>query len=706
MALVTELILYQESDAEPWVDGFAPAADEPDDAGRDRIAQWLGKFSRERLQPLEERCSRVRHLAEGKGPTSLDTVVGQQFLGGALATYREQLDALCRSAWTYLHHRSVFEAAESFHFARQFRDHGKLYDAFEVDLDRIPAIVAADINLQTLAERITVRLELTTACTVQALDLPLTADYPASIMLIIRHGGALSSVFHHRDDGHRGTIYYRPPNEATLIFTPSLRLIEICADSPLVRQEAAQAFAEVTLGQDLSRRPLTWRRYNLTRFRNSFRLPLPDVNGVDLHDARVLEAEIRLGSWARKLVLKVGKDDDIEEVATSYLGRNNILQRAASYSSISIAVTYNPLGDAKVRTLNITVTGDKRSNLQNNKDPDARSLGYRLLQEWGILSAFRQINPDDLGAMLPAMLLLYDRGESKVSGTYLRELGLDPERLIEGGLLERCGRQEIVLLDDADGGDGTVRPSATPGMVRVFGSFGEDLGEHPAADLTLYEINDDWLYETLTALIRPILNKRGGEFRDPDLTLLGTMQINGAAVPVYFGRRLDDLKTLRRLDSALRARNSAGVGIVLSACVATLGCLGPNVVVPLHSALSCEEPDGPVLSRDALELAFRSQRKLAVGGDLPQVLRSGRQSATLHVPGKDPLFLAGNQQIVLFERLVAAAIAGSPDIQVKELMEGLGSRNPSHAFPRDARTTIMGIYIGSVTKRGYWRLLT
>ena len=113
-----------------------------------------------------------------------------------------------------------------------------------------------------------------------------------------------------------------------------------------------------------------------------------------------------------------------------------------------------------------------------------------------------------------------------------------------------------------------------------------------------------------------------------------------------------------------------------------------------------------MLSRDALELAFRSQRKLAVGGDLPQVLRSGRQSATLHVPGKDPLFLAGNQQIVLFERLVAAAIAGSPDIQVKELMEGLGSRNPSHAFPRDARTTIMGIYIGSVTKRGYWRLLT
>ncbi|WP_136646735.1 hypothetical protein [Tabrizicola sp. YIM 78059] len=78
-------------------------------------------------------------------------------------------------------------------------------------------------------------LQLKTACTVKALDLPATAAHPASIMLIVRNGGPLSSVHDHHDDGRRGTIYYRPPNEAILIYTPAIRQIEICADSPVVR---------------------------------------------------------------------------------------------------------------------------------------------------------------------------------------------------------------------------------------------------------------------------------------------------------------------------------------------------------------------------------------------------------------------------------------------------------------------------------------
>ncbi len=94
-----------------------------------------------------------------------------------------------------------------------------------------------------LATKITKVLELKTNCTVKALDLPATSAHPASIMLIVRHGGPLSSVYDHRDDGRRGTIYYRPPNEATLIYTPSMRQIEVCADSPVVRQEVAGAFA-------------------------------------------------------------------------------------------------------------------------------------------------------------------------------------------------------------------------------------------------------------------------------------------------------------------------------------------------------------------------------------------------------------------------------------------------------------------------------
>ena len=133
--------------------------------------------------------------------------------------------------------------------------------------------------------------------------------------------------------------------------------------------------------------------------------------------------------------------------------------------------------------------------------------------------------------------------------------------------------------------------------------------------------------------------------------------------------------------------------------------LGPNVIAPLLENLAPESEDF-VLSRDGLELAWRGGRELAGGGEVPRVLRSGPQSATLHVPGKPPLVLTGANQIRIFERLVAAVLAGSPDVQVKTLMDGTGSRNPQQAFRAPTWRDIKDVYIGRGQKRGYWRLIT
>ena len=682
-----------------------PADEEEVDAFRQEIIEALSKFDADELGPAEQRCRRIRSLADGKGITSLTTIAEQQLDDEQSQEFEDQPDPLCRSIWAFLNARQTFEDAESFHFARQFRDCGKLYDAFEVELEKAAALDAASIDEISLAAKITNVLALKTNCTVKALDLPPTEAHPASIMLIVRHGGPLSSVFDHRDDGRRGTIYFRPPNEATLIYTPSMRQIEVCADSPMVRQEIAGSFAEVALGHDVSQKPLTWKRYNLSRFRTSLRLELPKIDGYEIKFARVLEAEIRLGTWRRKLLLKVAVDDDIEDVTDRYLRPHNIFRRADGFSRIGIAVFYNRVGDDKERTLNITISGTKSCNLQSNKDPEERNLGFALLQEWGILSAFRQIDPNDLRAMFPKLVELHDRVEDEVSGGYLRELGLDPDRLIQGGLLERRDRQDVVLIEDDDiDGEGAIKPSATEGMVRTIGPFGEDAGEQPASDLEMYAINRQWLHETVLRLMKPLLIKRASQILDPDLTLTGAMQIDGAEVPVYIARRLDDLKTVGKLDLALRARNKAGVGIVLAASPELPSCLGPNVVVPLLTNVSSED-DEFVLSRDGLELAFRNSFSLARGGATPQVLRSGKQSASLHVPGKDPLNLLGGDQITIFERLVAAEKAGSPDMQVKELMDGLGSRSPQQAFRKEAWESILNVYISKGAKRGYWRLV-
>jgi hypothetical protein len=66
----------------------------------------------------------------------------------------------------------------------------------------------------------------------------------------------------------------------------------VCADSANVRQQISSAFAEVALGHDVSRKPLSWKHYNLSRFRTGFSLPIPSIPGYDIRLARVLEAEV------------------------------------------------------------------------------------------------------------------------------------------------------------------------------------------------------------------------------------------------------------------------------------------------------------------------------------------------------------------------------------------------------------------------------
>jgi hypothetical protein len=684
----------------------ASSCDREDGDRRQDIIDALRHHDQEDLRPLEQRCQRICRLAEGKGVASLDTIAGQRLTGDQHAEYSNQLDPLCRSIWTYIQFRSVFEDAESFHAARQFRDYGKLYDAFEVELDKVVPINAASIDEQALATRITEILRLKDCCSVRALDLPPAGTHPRSIMLIVRHAGPLSSVFDYRDDGGKRPIHFRPPNEAILIYTPAKQQIEICAESPVVRQKIGASFAEATLGQDLSRKPLTWKRYDLSRFRSSLTLPLPEIDGFVMLAAKVLEVELRLGNWQRKLSLKVTMDDAIEQVATRYLGPNSVVRRAESFSRIGIAIRYHQTKDDQERTFNITVSGSKSCNLPSIKDPEQRRLGYALLDAWGIMSPFRQIEAAELRHMFPTLVRLFDRTEQEVTGRFLREAGLDPKRLIEGGLLERRGRQEIMLDVAEDGIDGevSVAPSSTPGMVRLTGSFGEDLGESPAGDLELYQLNQDWLHESLIGLIKPMLSQRSPHILDNDLTLLGSMLIDGGTVPVYFARRLGEQKVLNKLDLLLRGRNNSGFGIVLAAGDGLPSCLGPNVVVPLLPHLSDEE-NGPVLSRGGIEFAFRSGRSLAMGGSTPVVQRYSNQSATLYVPGKNPLSLVGANQIRLFERLVEAHLAGSPDVKASRLTEGAKSSSPQHCFRPDMWNSILGVYITKGIRHGYWRLM-
>ena len=90
---------------------------------------------------------------------------------------------------------------------------------------------------------------------------------------------------------------------------------------------------------------------------------------------------------------------------------------------------------------------------------------------------------------------------------------------------------------------------------------------------------------------------------------------------------------------------------------------------------------------------------------MPRVVRNGTQAGTLYIPGGEPLFLAGNDQLTIFERLVAAHVKGVPDVYVGDLMDGFSAKSPQQAFRAELWKDIVGVYIARGAKRGYWRLI-
>jgi len=276
---------------------------------------------------------------------------------------------------------------------------------------------------------------------------------------------------------------------------------------------------------------------------------------------------------------------------------------------------------------------------------------------------------------------------------------------MSGARSDRPDRQDIVLIDEDDiVGEAAIKPSSTPGMVKATGPFGEDAGEYPLAEMERFQLNRQWLQETVLRLVGPLLTKKGTQIIDQDLILLGDMGVNGANSSVYFARRLGDPAVINKLDQILRARNTSGIGIVLSASPAIFTCLGPNVVAPILSHLGGEGEDC-VLSRDAVIQTLNTGRNLAMGGSTVSVLKSDAQSASLCIPGKAPLAILGAKQISIFDRLVAAHLAGSPDVKTAVLIEDTGVQSPQQAFRKPMWDSILNVYIGKGPTRGYWRLV-
>ena len=691
----------------PW----SAASDEASNqAIRTQLFDIANELKADAAVPLDRHAHRILTLAEGRGVETITRVAAKLFEQAYIDAFAAQLDDLGRSLWLYRHQSLLFDEAENLFYADHYRNFGRMYEAFELDADAKVDFVWDDSVKAALENQIQEKLELTGRCTVTHLQVGKKDAAGKEVpqhLLIVRHGGPLSSIAeYHEADGSRQERYYRPLNEATLLFSPDEGVIEVFSASPTVRQQVAGCFAETGLKLDLSGKPLTLKQYNLSRLLTSLRLTPPSVPDFDIEHVAVVEVDARPDNFKHRASLKVTFDDDIEEVAEALFGKDHIFTRATCISRVVIAVRYTQHGNDKTKTLNITLSDPNRCNLRSNRDPVQRNLGYAVLTAWGILRRVKPLTVADERELFPALLQLFDQVTKVVPGKFFIERGIDPEALADGGFIERRGRLTSLLIDADDiVHEVTVRSAGKPGWIAYDNPFDGSRVELPASAADKYAIRREWLDEIVHKRIKAQLASVALTKLDESLTYLGDIVLGAKTVPCYVARDLKNLMTLQRLDILLRAKSDKGIGLILSAGRDHPLCLGPNVITPVADHLMHDSDE--LLDSTRLASVFSQGKALARGGMVVDLAKHSAKSATLYIPGKSPLMLVGEKQIAIFDVLVTAYRKGSPIVKTSDAMEGSESFSPSSAFRKEKWDTIKGVYLDLApgVKKGSWTLL-
>lgn len=624
--------------------------------------------------PVEIEAQRVLLLSEGKGPSALKVIAIQELSNEEYEAVFAQRGELAVAMIVHARHRRAFDDAVSFRNARLWRD-GKLYSAFDVDLDHPKPLEAFTFPRDRFLAAVKRRLQFPVDCGLRVVDLPKTESYEYSVLVIVRVPKDITGIAEHMTNGSRRLRFLRPQKEVLLIYTPVEQRIEICADTAPERALVSECFAIEVLEHNVSLKPLTWVNYDLSRFFESLNLDPPEVEGFLVNKTELVEIEVRLARWHQRLRLSVPFGDEIEKTAQNFLAPARVLQRASGISRAVIAVSYRKRETDSPAVLEITISDRNRCNLLSNKDPELRRLGRALLTEWRIQQPFRDLSRSELGDFLPLLMELHDNGTETVGATFFAERNCNPERLVEAKLIVRKDVEDVVIENES-----------------------EDLP--PSKDRIRYSISSEWLEQRIIEALHGVLSIQGKQEITSRIFFIGSMSIDGKEIACYLARGLGYQKWFVDAEFHLRARSGAGPGIVFCGTDPGWKCIAANLVLTLP-----RPPGGSAafanVDRVFVETFFRSNLGLTLGGTtLTLVENEDGESGTLHVPGKPDLPLFSEQQVQCFRLLVDAKRKGLTGVRTRDLIAGSKSTGLPQMFGK-RRWPVFQEYLDNLGQ-GWW----
>ena len=655
---------------------------EPEDAeGPSSAEAMLREQKKDRLGPLESEAARIVNIASDRGEYVLDGLARTKLEPDRAKELFSQRDKLARSLWAFANEHGLFEAAENSLHLRLYRRYDKHYQTFMAEPSADGGPDAGSALLDELLVDLNKRLDRGDGYSIDKFDIPEDGDEPAAEMYLLFHPDPPTSVREIDDDGNRSSIYFRPPGEAMIVYTPSSGRVHVRAGNRKLRHTVAERFIETALEQTYSNQPVDFQAYDISRFLRGLDLEPPELDDVVIDRAQVIRADISIVNLGNRLSLSTTIDQDITDIIDSQPGLPKIFEQALAIRFVEIAVRYFRGGRKEAQTLNFTLTDRNTSSLLSIDDPFERVLGHRLLKHWNILRDGREPDDGESMAVIPALLAIWDIGADRVTGAWLETRGADPGLLTDLGFIVPAGWEGDDLIDDED----EVGPVAAEVVFRVDEGDAEE-GDRKVADLKvtegqaasagnpdryrIYRVRDGWVAQHLKARLEKVLDAPAIEKLTDHLLYLGTLHVDGGKVPIYLARGLDREKVRSAVDTELRARHHLGIGLVLQAGSASGPCLAANVLTPLVEQIDTQQAEIALVA-DKLRSVFRRHRILARGGQAVELTRVGNNMATLFVPGKGSIDIKGENRIEVIQRLVDAHNAGPMPMATSDLISGI-----------------------------------
>ncbi len=332
-----------------WLKKYRPNPDEPGEPKAPN--EMLQQEKKDKLSPLETEAARIVTIAGPRGQFALGGLAGTKLISDRSQVLMGQRDELARSLWAFLNESILFEAAENSLHLRLYRRYDKHYQTFMVEPSPNGGPPAGSAVIDKLIDELSTQLDRGDGYAIDRFDMPADGDEQAAEMYLLFHPDPPTSVREIDDFGNRSRIYFRPPGEAMIVYTPSTGRVHVRASTRNLRHVIADRFIETVLAQPPSRQPVDFQAYGISRFLSDVALTLPDFEDVTILRAQVIRADVSIGNLANRLSLSTTIDQDIATLINSQPGLDWIFGRAVAIRFVEIAVRYRRAGKDVDQTL-------------------------------------------------------------------------------------------------------------------------------------------------------------------------------------------------------------------------------------------------------------------------------------------------------------------------------------------------------------------